>query len=72
MLGLLYNITDYSYGAKRGQIRDMSDHNNIIPLYDYGIGTYDFDMDKVKVLVDLAQLKAKEAVEKYFGKIPSQ
>jgi hypothetical protein len=65
-------FTGYSYGAKRGQIRNMSDHNNIIPLYDYGISTYDFDMDKVKVLVDLAQLKAKEAVENYFGKIPPQ
>lgn len=59
-------FTGYSYGAKRGQIRDISDHNNIIPLYDYGIGTYDFDMSKVQTLVDLAQHYAQVAVKKYF------
>ncbi len=61
-------FTGYSYGAKRGQIRDMSDHNNIIPLYDYGIGTYDFDMSKVKTLVDLAQHYAQVKVKEYFEK----
>jgi len=39
----------YSYGTERGQIRDISDHNHIIPLYDYGVGVYDFDMSKVRL-----------------------
>ncbi|MEX0598376.1 MAG: hypothetical protein WD512_17950 [Candidatus Paceibacterota bacterium] len=32
-------FTGYSYGSKRGQIRDMTDHKYIISLYDYGVGT---------------------------------
>lgn len=59
-------FSGYEYGAKRGQIRDISDHNNIIPLYDYGVGTYDFDLDKVRSLANLAQEKAKEDVKVYF------
>jgi predicted acylesterase/phospholipase RssA len=61
-------FTGYSYGAKRGQIRDMSDHNNIIPLYDYGVGTYDFDLKKVAILADLAQKVAEDSVNEYFAK----
>lgn len=60
-------FTGYEYGSKRGQIRDISDHNYIIPLYDYGVGTYDFDLDKVRSLANLAQEKAKEDVKIYFG-----
>jgi predicted acylesterase/phospholipase RssA len=59
-------FTGYSYGSKRGQIRDMSDHNNIIPLYDYGVGTYDFDLNKVSTLAEFAQYQAKIAVLEYF------
>lgn len=59
-------FTGYAYGSKRGQIRDMTDHNNIIPLYDYGVGTYDFDLEEVKSLVQLAQYKAQVAVKEYF------
>jgi hypothetical protein len=61
-------FTGYAYGAKRGQIRDMSDHNNIIPLYDYGVGTYDFDLKKVAILADLAQKVAEDSVNEYFAK----
>lgn len=59
-------FTGYSYGSKRGQIRDMSDHNNIIPLYDYGVGTYDFELDKVASLADFAQKQAENAVNDHF------
>lgn len=60
-------FTGYAYGAKRGQIRDMTDHKYIVSLYDYGVGTYDFDLDKVRSLANLAQEKAKEDVKIYFG-----
>ena len=56
----------YAYGSEMGQIKDVSDHAHIIPLYSYGIGTYDFKMDKIKPLVALAQAKAKEKVNDFF------
>ena len=37
----------YYYGSEPGQIEQTSDHNYIIPLYDFGVGIYDFDMTKV-------------------------
>jgi predicted acylesterase/phospholipase RssA len=61
-------FTGYSYGAKRGQIRDITDHSNIIPLYDYGVDTYDFDLKKVDVLAKLAQKEAYSAIDDYFNK----
>lgn len=62
-------FTGYEYGAKRGQIRDMSDHNYIVPLYDYGVGTYDFDLEKVKSLAEFAQEAARNDVCEYFEKL---
>ncbi len=59
-------FTGYSYGAKRGQIRDMTDHKYIIALYDYGVGTYDFDLDKVRLLAEFAQENAQNDVCEYF------
>lgn len=59
-------FTGYAYGAKRGQIRDMTDHNYIVPLYDYGVGTYDFDLEKVKSLAEFAQEAARNDVCEYF------
>lgn len=56
----------YAYGSEKGQVKFLSDHNHIIPLYDYGISTYDFDMDKIKPLVELAQAKAEEKVKEFF------
>lgn len=41
--------------------------NMCCALYDYGIGTYDFDMDKVRPMIDLAQDKAKEETLKFFN-----
>lgn len=52
---------------EKGQIRSISDHNQILPLYDYGIGTYDFDMKKVKPMVKLAQAKAEEDTLEFFN-----
>ncbi len=45
----------YEYGSERGQVRHITDHNHILPLYDYGVGTYDFKMDKVMPQILLAQ-----------------
>ncbi|MDR2147702.1 MAG: patatin-like phospholipase family protein [Tannerella sp.] len=59
-------FTGYSYGAKRGQIRDMTDHKHIISLYDYGVGTYDFDLDKVRPLAEFAQEEARNDMCEYF------
>lgn len=55
------------YGSEQGQVRYISDHNHIIPLYCYGIGTYDFDMKKISSLVNLAQNKAEFQVNEYFN-----
>lgn len=51
----------FFYGSERGQVKQISDHNHILPLYDYGIGTYDFDMSKIQPLVKLAQRMGKKA-----------
>lgn len=32
----------YSYGAERAQVRTINDNDHIIPLYSYGVGTFDF------------------------------
>lgn len=60
------SFTGYAYGSKRGQIRDMTDHNHIIALYDYGVGTYDFDLDKVRSLAEFAQDAAENKTVDYF------
>jgi hypothetical protein len=56
----------YAYGSEMGQIKNISDHSHIIPLYNYGIDTYDFKMDKIKPLVELSQAKAEEKIREYF------
>lgn len=55
------------YGSEHGQVHFYSDHENLIPLYTYGITTMDFDLDKLKSLVEISQIKSKEAVKKYFS-----
>ncbi len=61
-------FTGYTYGAKRGQIRDITDHKHIVSLYDYGVGTYNFDLKKVAILANLAQKVAEDTVNEYFNK----
>lgn len=57
----------YEFGTGDGQIRYMSDHNFIIPLYTYGVSTFDFDFKKeLMPLVKLSQEKSKVAIETYF------
>jgi hypothetical protein len=66
--GILATATEgYSYGTELGQIKQMSDNNFIIPLYDCGVGTYDFDMPKVMPMIDLAQKTAKASITEYFN-----
>ncbi len=55
----------YAYGSEMGQVKDVSDHSHIVPLYSYGIGTYDFKMNKIKPLVALAQAKAEKKVKEF-------
>lgn len=55
----------YAYGSEMGQVKDVSDHSHIIPLYSYGIDTYNFKINKIKPLVDLAQSKAEEKVKEF-------
>ena len=56
----------YIYGTERGQIRDIPDHNHIIPPYDFGVGVYDFDMSKVRPMIELAKHKSEEHVNNFF------
>ena len=60
-------LDGFSYGAERGQIKRPSDHNHIIPLYSYGVTTYDFDMKKTKPMAALAIAEAQEAIKNYFA-----
>lgn len=57
----------YEYGSEKGQVKDISDHNQILPLYDYGVGTYDFKMDKVMPQILLAQAQAEQATLDFFN-----
>jgi len=57
----------YAYGSEKGQVKHISDHNHIIALYDYGIGTYDFELNEVLPQVGLAQAKAEEATLNFFN-----
>jgi hypothetical protein len=59
-------LEGYAYGTERGQIKKISDHNQILPLYDYGIGTFDFDMSEVQPQIRLAQAMAKKKVNDFF------
>jgi hypothetical protein len=56
----------YAFGSEEGQIRYLSDHEHIIPLFSYGIGTYDFDLNSINGLVELSQKKAKAQTMEYF------
>jgi len=57
----------YSYGSERGQIRMPSDHNHIVPLYSYGVGTFDFGMGKVAPMEKLAQEEAENHINDFFS-----
>jgi len=59
-------LDGYAYGSEKGQVKQISDHNHIIALYDYGVGTYDFDMSKVQPQIKLAQAKAEEKIIDFF------
>ncbi|KUJ59204.1 hypothetical protein AR687_24265 [Flavobacteriaceae bacterium CRH] len=52
--------------SETNQIKYLSDHNHIIPLYSYGIDTFDFELNKFEYLINLSNQKAKTAVLKYF------
>lgn len=61
-------INSLSFGFDQGQIESISDNENIIPLYCYGIGTLDFDLTakKLKPLVELANSESEKTVIEYF------
>ena len=56
----------YSYGSRRGQIRNITDHDHIISLYDFGVGTYDFELSKVRPLAAMSQFQAEADTNTYF------
>lgn len=57
----------YSYGAERAQVRIINDNDHIIPLYGYGVGTFDFDLKKVNPMAKMAQAMAEKDVNEYFS-----
>jgi len=57
----------YSFGAERAQVRTINDNDHIIPLYSYGVGTFDFDLKKVNPMAKMAQDEAEKDVNKYFA-----
>jgi len=59
-------LEGYSFGAERGQVRTISDNDHMLPLYSYGVGTFDFDLKKVNPMSKLAQAEAEKDVNKYF------
>ena len=62
-------IDSLQFGFDQAQIENISDNENIIPLYCYGIGTLDFDLTakEMKPLVKIANENSKKDVFSYFG-----
>ncbi len=58
----------YGYGNEKGQVRNITDHNQILPLYDCGVSTFDFDMKKVLPMIKMAQDQAFEHTLEFFEK----
>lgn len=57
----------YGYGSEKGQVKQITDHNQILPLYDYGISTFDFEMEKILPMIDLAQSESEKATLIFFS-----
>jgi hypothetical protein len=60
-------LNAFMYGSDQGQVRQLSDNNHIIPLYCYGITTYDFNLDQLQALVDFSNTQSKKDVMTYFA-----
>ena len=62
-------MSSLQFGMDQGQIEDITDNDNIIPLYCYGIDTLDFDIkaDEMKPLVMFAVDESERSVRKYFS-----
>lgn len=62
------------FGFDQGQIEEIADNANIIPLYCYGVGTLDFDLTAAEMepLVKLAVAESERDVLEYFGKAPTR
>jgi len=61
-------LSALQFGFDQGQIESIDDNENIIPLYCYGLGTFDFDLtsDAAEALVKLAVEESEKAVWSYF------
>ncbi len=57
----------YSYGAEEGQVHGVADHDQILSLYDYGVGVYDFDMSKVMPFIKMGQAEAEKKTLQFFS-----
>jgi predicted acylesterase/phospholipase RssA len=62
-------MSSLQFGMDQGQIENVTDNENIIPLYCYGIDTLDFDLTAKDMvpLVNLAVQESEVAVRKYFS-----
>jgi predicted acylesterase/phospholipase RssA len=63
-------LEGYEYGSEKEQVKEIADHNQILPLYDCGIGVYDFELDNVKPMVILAQALAEIDTLDFFKSTP--
>ncbi len=62
-------LNSLQFGLDQGQIEDISDNENTIPLYCYGLGVFDFELrsEDINVLVRFANKKSEKAVSDYFA-----
>jgi predicted acylesterase/phospholipase RssA len=62
-------MTSLQFGLDQGQIENIDDNENIIPLYCFGVDTLDFDLTAsgMKPLVEMAVEESEKTVMKYFN-----
>jgi predicted acylesterase/phospholipase RssA len=62
-------INSLQFGMDQGQIQDIRDNENIIPLYTFGLDTFDFDLtpDDMGKIVAMAVEEAQNVVTTYFN-----
>jgi predicted acylesterase/phospholipase RssA len=66
---LLFSVgTSLQFGMDQGQIENIGDNENIVPLYCYGLTTLEFDLtsDEIKPLVEFAVDEAEKQVAESF------
>lgn len=60
----IFSLIDaFMYNAEGGNVQRFSDHKNLIPLYSFGVDTFDFDLKAIDDLVKHAQNEAEKQVK---------